>query len=208
MNDKIGDCEKKYSVIYADPPWRYDFSRSKSRSIETHYPTMSVEEICDLKVPCAKDSALFLWATSPKLPEAFDVMEAWGFDYLASMVWDKKIIGMGYYARGRHEHLLIGTRGNIAVPDLQETVYAERRTTHSKKPYRFYQIIEDMMGDVPRIELFARHKREGWDVWGTETPRTTQKLLRVKIAVNERPEPLPLYSEHNIIIDELESDRK
>lgn len=98
---------KKYEVIYADPPWRYDFSKSNSREIENQYPTMSVDEICSLKVPTADNAVLYLWATAPKLLEALRVMDAWGFEYKTNAVWDKQIIGMGYWFRGQHELLLV-----------------------------------------------------------------------------------------------------
>ena len=108
-------------VIYADPPWRYDASQSPSRRIDNHYPTMALEEIKALaeqgEVPAADDAVLFLWATPPLLPEALEVMAAWGFTYRTCMVWVKDRIGMGYYARQRHELLLIGKRGSLPVPE-------------------------------------------------------------------------------------------
>ena len=93
---------KKYQIIYADPPWRYDFSKSDNREIENQYPTMSVDEICALNVPSEKNAVLYLWATAPKLREALKVMEAWGFDYKTHAIWDKEIIGMGYFFLGHH----------------------------------------------------------------------------------------------------------
>lgn len=105
-----------YQVIYADPPWRYDFSKSNSREIENQYPTMTVEEICALDVPSSTNSVLYLWATAPKLREALQVMDAWGFEYKSQMVWDKEILGMGYWFRGQHEILLVGTKGKFSPP--------------------------------------------------------------------------------------------
>ena len=93
----------EFEVVYADPPWRYDFSKSDSREIENQYPTMTVDEICALKIPSAKNSVLYLWATAPKLREALQVMAAWGFEYKSHGIWDKEIIGMGYWFRGQHE---------------------------------------------------------------------------------------------------------
>ena len=163
-----------FQVLYADPPWRYDFSKSDSRGIENQYPTLSVEDICALDVPalCEPDCVLFLWATSPKLPQAMAVMEAWGFTYKTCMVWVKDKIGMGYYARQRHELLLIGTKGKPPVPfpeDRPDSVIEAPRGRHSEKPPRCYEIIEAMYPNGSRIELFARTARDTWSAWGNET---------------------------------------
>jgi N6-adenosine-specific RNA methylase IME4 len=161
----------RYDVIYADPPWRYDFSRSNSRSIEAHYPTMTIEEICELKIPSAKDSVLFLWATSPKLREALRVVESWNFDYKTSMVWVKDKVGMGYYARGQHEILFIGTKGEVGVPapaKRRDSVIYAPVGEHSKKPEILYEIIESMYPGRDYLELFARSKHDGWKTWGLE----------------------------------------
>lgn len=163
----------KYQVIYADPPWRYDFSLSDSRMIENQYPTMEVEEICSLSVDtiAADDCVLLMWATNPKLREAFQVLDAWGFEYKTNMVWIKDKIGMGYYARQQHELLLIATRGNLPVPEpanRPSSIISGDRVEHSKKPEDTYSIIEKMYPERNKIELFARSKRVGWDVWGNE----------------------------------------
>jgi N6-adenosine-specific RNA methylase IME4 len=164
-----------YDVILADPPWRYGFSRSKSREIERQYPTMTVTEIAALDVAslCAPDATLALWATMPKLREAFTVMDAWGFTYKTGAAWDKVLIGMGYYVRGRHELLLFGTRGNPTCPrpeNRPDSIFAEKRRRHSQKPERAYRMLELMYPDATRLELFARSTRPGWDVWGNEVP--------------------------------------
>ena len=98
----------RYGVVYADPPWRYDHAEAGNREIENQYPTLSLDEIKALDVPAANDCVLFLWATSPKLAEAMQVVEAWGFTYRTCAVWVKDRIGMGYYFRQRHELLLVG----------------------------------------------------------------------------------------------------
>lgn len=163
----------KYSLIYADPPWRYDFSKSESREIENQYPTMEVDDICALPIGglADNDCVLFLWATSPKLREALQVIEAWGFEYKTNMVWVKDKIGMGYYARQKHELLLIATKGNPGTPEPQNrpdsAIYAERGK-HSRKPSEFYEILEGMYPHGKRIELFSRLERDGWDAWGNE----------------------------------------
>ena len=162
-----------YGVIYADPPWMYEFSSDPVDSIESHYDTMSLQEICELPVAeiAEKDCVLFLWATSPKLEEAISVLNAWGFTYKTCGVWDKEHIGMGYYFRQRHEILLIGVKGSPGTPlqeDRPDSVYSEKKTTHSTKPEYYYGMIERMYPHLSKVELFCRTPREGWAVWGNE----------------------------------------
>lgn len=162
-----------YDVIYADPPWRYDYARTNSRKVENHYPTMTVPQICavDVAAMAADPCVLFLWATAPKLEEALTVMRAWGFSYRTNAVWDKGRFGMGYYFRGQHEHLLIGTRGKPRTPDPANriaSVLREPRGRHSQKPIAAYEAIERMYPNARRLELFARIRRDGWDAWGDE----------------------------------------
>lgn len=161
---------KKYQIIYADPPWRYTHA-VKNRQIENHYPTMALSEIKAINIPSEKNSVLFLWATTGKLPECLEVMKAWGYEYKSSMVWDKEIIGMGYWFRGRHEFLLVGTKGKFSPPPQPlrvSSVYQEKRTKHSKKPNHIRDLIHKWYPQHLKIELFARQKTEGWDVWGNE----------------------------------------
>ena len=164
---------KKYNIIYADPPWKYSFSKSGNRKIENQYETMKIEDIKNLPIQdiSEKDCILYLWATSPKLIEALEVMKAWGFTYKTHGIWDKEIIGMGYWWRGQHELLLVGTKGKMSPPpqDKRESsVYTERRGKHSKKPQHFRDFIKESFPQLPKIELFARQKVEGWDCWGNE----------------------------------------
>lgn len=164
----------KYEVIYADPPWRYEYSKSESRDIENQYPTMSLDEICALPVSklTADDCVLFLWATSPKLEDSMRVLSSWGFGYRTCAVWDKERQGMGYYFRQQHELLLVATKGKPGVPEpsaRKPSVIRERRDQkHSKKPESVRALIESMYPDAKRIELFARDAAPGWDVWGNE----------------------------------------
>lgn len=165
--------DKKYQIIYIDPPWRYEFSRSTSREIENQYPTMDIEEIKKLPIGelAEDDSVIFLWATSPKLEEAIGVIKAYGFKYVTSAIWDKLKIGMGYYFRNRHELLLIGKKGALPVPnpkDRVSSVLEIPRGKHSKKPVEFYTILENMYPDATKIEIFSRIDRKGWDTWGFE----------------------------------------
>lgn len=168
------DTTTRYPVIYADPPWRYEHSKTDNRAIENQYPSMSIEDICDLPVSdlATDDAVLFLWATSPKLAEAINVINSWGFTYRTSMVWVKDKIGMGYYARQRHELLLIATRGSLPVPEPgnrhDSVIEFPRPERHSEKPPVFAEIIEAMCPEYPKIELFCRDKREGWEAWGNQ----------------------------------------
>jgi N6-adenosine-specific RNA methylase IME4 len=166
-----------YRVIYADPPWEYGDKRTndeQSGSAESQYPTMAVDELCGLEVRdiAAADSVLFLWATAPCLPEAMQVIEAWGFTYKAQFVWDKLKGFNGHYNDVRHELLLIATRGSCvpAVDSLDPSVVPEKRTKHSKKPDRFYELIERLypLGDQTHVELFSRRSRDGWCSWGNQ----------------------------------------
>jgi N6-adenosine-specific RNA methylase IME4/ParB-like chromosome segregation protein Spo0J len=163
-----------YPVIFADPPWRYDYAETDNRVIENQYPTMVIEDICALPVAsiATDDCVLFLWATSPKLIEALDVVKAWGFTYKTCMVWAKDKIGMGYYARQQHELLLIATRGAPPTPapaDRPSSVITAARGEHSAKPDEFYAVIERMYPALPKIELFCRSPRDGWSAWGNQS---------------------------------------
>jgi N6-adenosine-specific RNA methylase IME4 len=163
----------QYRVIYADPPWRYEHVETENRAIENHYPTLELAEICALPVSAlaADDALLFLWATSPKLAEAMQVIEAWGFNYRTCMVWVKDVIGMGYYARQRHELLLIAVKGHPPVPATAarpDSVQEWPRGRHSEKPHLFYDLIERMYPNWARLELFARNTRAGWACLGNE----------------------------------------
>lgn len=163
--------DRTYPVIYADPPWRYEHAPDDTRQIENHYPTMSLNEIAALDIPAAENAVLFLWATSPKLEEAMHVMTSWGFDYRTSLVWVKDKIGMGYYARQRHELLLVGRKGDLPVPDPSarpDSVITAPRGEHSAKPAVVYDLIEVMYPSFARVELFQRAAREGWDGWGNQ----------------------------------------
>jgi N6-adenosine-specific RNA methylase IME4 len=164
-----------YPVILADPPWEYDFSETESREIENRYPTMTVQELSTLGVGnlAGEDAVLFLWAPNPKLMQALAVMQDWGFEYKTNLVWVKDKTGMGYWVRGKHELLLVGKRGNIPVPipaARPESVLVSPGREQSQKPDEVYEIIKAMYPDLPRLELFARRAREGWERWGLETP--------------------------------------
>ncbi len=165
--------ENQFNLIYADPPWRYEFSKTDSRKIENQYPTMELEDILELPVSdiAADDCVLFMWATSPKLVKAVSVIEAWGFDYRTSAVWTKPQMGMGYYFRQQHEFLLVAIKGSPGVPEPAfrvRSVMEFPRTEHSAKPKQYYEIIEHMYPQAKRIELFCRSPRKGWSSWGNQ----------------------------------------
>lgn len=162
-----------YDIIYADPPWKYDFAETENRAIENHYPTMELEDIKNIEVPSAENSALFLWATAPKLLEALDVMKAWGFIYKTQSVWDKEMMGSGYWFRGQHEILLVGVKGKYSPPppeNRESSVYREKRTKHSKKPNHYYEWIEKSFPNQRYLEMFSRKKHnDKWEVWGNQS---------------------------------------
>lgn len=169
---------KKYGVFYVDPPWKYDFARSDNRKIENHYPTMEVEEICNLPVKeMSNDNAvLYLWATAPKLLEALRVMDAWGFKYVSHAIWDKGSYGMGYWFRIGHEILLVGKKGKFSPPIpamRKKSIFFEKKSKHSRKPDMFRTLIRQWFPNEDRIEMFARESSsKHWDVWGNEVEPT------------------------------------
>ena len=181
----------KYSVIYADPPWRYNFSPSKCRSIEENYPTMRVEEICSLPVPAADNAVLYLWATAPKLLEALAVMKAWGFEYKTHAIWDKEILGIGHWFRGQHELLLVGVKGKISPPEESlriKSVIREKRGRHSAKPDSVREHISRWFPRALKLEIFARACYSGWSVWGNEA-KDSISLPNVVLTQREDPQP-------------------
>lgn len=163
--------EDKFSVIYADPPWQYEHVKNSNDAIENKYGTMDLEDIKKLKIPAADNSVLYLWATAPKLEEAIQVLNSWGFSYRTCMVWDKEWIGMGYWFRSQHELLLVGVKGKFSPPKEDArfpSVLREKRKEHSKKPEIIYERIEKMYPGFKYIELFARNTRKEWLSWGNE----------------------------------------
>jgi len=177
------DINKKYNVIYADPPWSFKtFSdKGKDRSPENHYNVMSLQDICNLPVNniANDDSVLLMWVVDPLLDKAFKVIEAWGFKYkTVGFTWAKTnkkslgfFTGLGYWTRGNPEMCLLATKGkpkriSKSVPQL----VVEQRREHSRKPDIMYNHIENLL-EGPYIELFARTQRSGWDSWGNQTDK-------------------------------------
>ena len=180
---------KKYQIIYADPPWRYQNGGVPQAGVDAQYPTMSLEQIKSLPVKNITDnpSVLFLWATFPQLQEALEVIKAWGFEYKTlGFSWLKTnkdgtpFFGVGYYAKSNQEVCLMGVRGKVhplVKSNKVSSVIITEKTRHSKKPAIVRDKIIKLFGDLPRIELFARKPQDqlfedksfdGWDVWGNE----------------------------------------
>ncbi|MBO7725411.1 MAG: DNA methyltransferase [Thermoguttaceae bacterium] len=184
MKIDIYNTAKKYSIIYADPPWAYLWGTGKDPghfSPERHYQTMSLEEICALGPAVRrireKNCALFVWATMPCLPDVFDVIESWGFKYkTCAFTWIKTrkdgepLSGMGSYTKSNAELCLLAMRGHIKSVDKSvPQVLMHPRIGHSVKPDEIMRRIERLFGpDTTKIELFARRQVEGWDSWGNE----------------------------------------
>jgi len=173
-NAPLGTVAERYPVLYLDPPWRYEHAESVSREIENQYPTMSLDDIKAMPIGdiAFDDCIMFMWATSPKLAEAFEVLQAWGFSYRTCAVWDKQKIGMGYYFRQQHELLLVAVKGSPTTPapaDRPSSVFSYPRGNHSAKPHEVYEIIEAMYPTLPKLEMFCRTPREGWGVWGNQS---------------------------------------
>ena len=170
-NVDINNIPEKFDVIYADPPWRYDFAETSNRKIENQYTTMDNNDIANMKVPAKDNCVLFMWATAPKLIEALDVMKAWGFTYKTHAVWDKQKIGMGYWFRGQHELLMVGVKGKFSPPDSTiriSSVIKEERSKHSKKPDSIADYIDLAYYNKSKIELFCREPRSGWYSFGNQ----------------------------------------
>ena len=163
-----------FSVIYADPPWTTDYSETSTSEAMNHYSVLTLEAICALNVQeiASNDAVLFLWTTSPKLKDAMQVLDAWGFEYRTCAVWEKDVFGVGDYFRQEHELLLVATRGTIPTPsagDRAPSVIRSPNIEYSRKPNTVYDIIERMYPQLPKIELFTRQPRSGWSRWGSQT---------------------------------------
>jgi N6-adenosine-specific RNA methylase IME4 len=170
-----------YGVIYSDPPWTFQTwsQKGKGKSAEQHYHCMTLDDIkalpvCDL---AAKDSVLFLWATTPMLPQAIDTMLAWGFTYKSCLAWvkltkaGKPHFGTGHIFRNCVEMCLLGTRGHPKVLNHRtRNVLLSPRREHSRKPDEMYPLIEEMYAG-PYLEMFARSLRPGWTAFGDEAEK-------------------------------------
>jgi site-specific DNA-methyltransferase (adenine-specific) len=173
----------KYGCILADPAWQYDNKKTGGSLVSgaaSKYPTMPLEQIKALPVKeiTSKQCVLFLWVTVPLLPEGLEVLNAWGFNYKTMITWRKSHFkGLGYWYRGVTEHLLVGVKGDVKAFNSQKNNHIGiAPTVHSRKPHIFRQLIEQSCLLGPRIELFARVKVPGWDVWGNDEKLAHQTL--------------------------------
>jgi N6-adenosine-specific RNA methylase IME4 len=163
--------EGPFELIYADPPWQLG-NPDGANAPENHYPTMPLQAINDLRPAATESAVLFLWAVNCLLPEAIEVLTAWGFSYKTNLVWVKPSIGLGYWARNRHELLLFATRGRVELPEpkqVPDSVIQAERGRHSQKPAVVYELIEAAYPGLTKLELFARGRpRPGWQTWGNQ----------------------------------------
>ena len=198
MTDLLKDLQgQKFRTICADPPWSYLWGTGKDGgnfAPEKHYATMTTDEICALPVRALRDKncVLALWATGPCLPDAFRVMDAWGFKYKTMLfVWVKQnpkagtiVCGPGSYTRSACEYVLLGMRGHVkraSTTPISQVILAPR-LGHSRKPEAVQDALERLFPDGPRLELFARRPRENWTVWGNEVPcKANPKVLRSQL---------------------------
>jgi len=179
--------EKKYQIIYADPPWECASQNVAPKSFikqsgSFHYNSMKLKDICSLPIADIVESnaLLFLWVRSPALDWGFKVGEAWGFNFsTVGFVWDKQRILPSYYTPSQVELCLIFKKGKIPSPrgsTKEHQFLSQKRTQHSKKPDEIRNRISRMFPTQNKVELFARQKTEGWDVWGNEVESDIELL--------------------------------
>jgi len=169
-----------YSVIVTDVPWRYDdeLDGSDQARAGTSYPTMSIEEICAIRVPAAPDCALWFWVTTAFLIDgtAARVLDAWGFEAKTMLTWVKDRFGAGRYLRNQTEHCILAVRGKpLITGEATANVLNAPRRGHSEKPDEFFALVEKVCPAQDRLELFARKERKGWVTSGAELPKPSKK---------------------------------
>jgi len=172
--------KKKYNIIYADPAWYFKSWSKKGdeRSATQHYDCMSISDICNLPISniSEDDCILLIWVIDPMLPQAFEVIKAWGFKYkTVAFTWVKEnksegyFTGLGYWTRANPEMCLLATKGKPKrISKSVRQLVMDKRREHSRKPDRIRNDIVKLCGDLPRIELFARQRVDGWDNWGNQ----------------------------------------
>ena len=181
--------DKQYGVIYADPEWEFETYSEAGKLMsnpDNHYSTSSLTDIMaradGIEDIAANDCVLFLWSTVPRLEGAMNVINHWGFEYKSAICWIKDKWANGYWCRGLWEPLLIATRGAVVAPapgqQMPSVVYAPRGR-HSEKPDQFADLIMQQFPNVPKIELNARKRRDGWDSWGLEVPNDEQQTSQI-----------------------------
>lgn len=171
----IFNTDNKYKTIYADPPWMETGGGKIKRGADAHYPLMKTKDIINLPIQniCEDNCHLYLWTTNNFLPDALEVMKAWGFVYKTTITWGKDKFGLGQYFRGQTEHCLFGVRGCLPYKTKDNkrqqgtTLLLAPRREHSQKPDEMRTMIEKV-SYAPYIELFARQHFDNWDCWGNE----------------------------------------
>lgn len=175
--------KNRYEIIYADPPWKYNARSNRNTRFgggaQAHYPLMAMNDIEALPVPslAAKNCVLLMWCTFPYLDQQLRLFSHWGFAYKTlgfswiktNKVNQQPFFGVGYYAKSNAEICLLGMRGSLKpVSNRVSSCIVAPRRAHSCKPDEVRDRIVELFGDRPRVELFARTKKAGWDVWGNE----------------------------------------
>jgi N6-adenosine-specific RNA methylase IME4 len=161
-----------YDVIVIDPPWEYTTEYNPdTRRISSPYPEMSLQEIKDINIPAKDDCILWLWTTHKFIWEANEILEYWGFNYKAILIWDKEKMGIGYWLRLQCEFCLLGIKGN-PIWDIKNMrdIIREARKEHSRKPESFYKMIDDNFRGS-KLDYFGREQRKGWRIYGAEIKR-------------------------------------
>jgi N6-adenosine-specific RNA methylase IME4 len=162
----------EYDCIVIDPPWKYE-GDSEAYNPEGNrgtvpYPTMTLEELKQIKLPSKKDSILWLWTTNLFMEHSFNLLRAWEYEPKTILTWDKQHFGTGRWLRSQTEHCILATKGKPFWDNTKHgTLISEKRTQHSKKPKAFYDLVEELCPGR-KLDYFARQKREGWDVYGDE----------------------------------------
>jgi len=201
-NESLRALGGPFDIILADPPWRFQSNSAEKpgRNAMGHYDCLPVEDIMALPVReiAAKDSLLLLWVTVPFCRIAFDVVEAWGFSYKSEIMWVKDRIGTGFWARNRHEKVLICRRGKFPCrakgesAPFPDSVIEGQQRQHSRKPDRLHEMVASVpqwRDRTARLEMFARESRLGWTTWGKEAARFDPVDLSSLLDVSPEPEP-------------------
>ena len=192
---------KKYSIIYADPPWQY--KRNGEKSAESKYNVMSLEDIKNLPVNNISEdnSHLYMWVTNSFIAEGLEVCKSWGFEYKTLLTWVKTykngspVMGMGYYFRGSTEHIIFGVKGKKLCNNRNtKNIFYSLQRQHSRKPDFVKDLIVKSSGNLSKIELFAREESPGWDCWGNNTNKFNKNSIQKELIINEVPPPTSLQS--------------
>lgn len=191
--------QKRYTTIVADPPWSRN--QKGKRGAQMHYNLMTLEEILNLPVQdfAAENSVCWLWVTNSTIDDGYDVLRKWGFEPKSILTWFKfrPQLGLGIYLRNDTEHVLLGTRGKMPIHvKNQPSWFIAPTARHSEKPREFFAIAERCYPEGEKLELFARKRQPGWDVWGLEAPGGSDIIVPGY--------PVPTYSDKVIRPDQEE----